>query len=85
MKRYSRNVLVLCAVAASAFAVLLLWNNSRVGKVLDGYRGIPVYDNGLLYFRSYGKHYSQNGYVFFSMTPASCAVSSSCDAAALAA
>jgi hypothetical protein len=64
MKRRYRNALVLCAVAASAFAVLLFWNNSRVGKVLDSYRGIPVYDNGLLYFRSHGKHYSQNGYYF---------------------
>jgi hypothetical protein len=64
MKRHPRAALVLCALAASAVAVLLLWNDSRVGKVLDGYRGIPVYDNGLLYFRSYGKHYSQNGYYY---------------------
>ena len=64
MKPHSRNVLVLCAVAASAFAVLLLWNNSRVGKVLDSYRGVPVYDNGLLYFRSYGRHYGQSGYYY---------------------
>lgn len=64
MKRHSRNALLLCALAASAVAVLLLWNNSRVGTVLDSYRGIPVYDNGLLYFRSYGKHYSQDGYYY---------------------
>jgi hypothetical protein len=64
MKRHSRNALLLCALAASAVAVLLLWNNSRVGTALDSYRGIPVYDNGLLYFRSYGKHYSQDGYYY---------------------
>ena len=64
MKRHSRNALLLCALAASAVAVLLLWNSSRVGKVLDSYRGIVVYDNGLLYFRSYGKHYGQNGYYY---------------------
>ena len=64
MKRHVRNALVLCALAASAITVLLLWNNARVGKVLDSYRGIPVYDNGLLYFRSYGKHYSPDGYYY---------------------
>lgn len=64
MKRHSRNALVLCAFLATATAALLLWNNSRVGKVLDAYRNVPVYDNGLLYFRSYGKHYAQDGYYY---------------------
>lgn len=29
-----------------------VYNQGRVGKVLDSYRGVPVYDNGLLFFRS---------------------------------
>jgi hypothetical protein len=32
--------------------------------VVDSYRGIPVYDNGLLFFRSHGKHFSQDGYYY---------------------
>jgi surface antigen len=42
-----------------------LWaNQRRVGRVLDTYRGVPVYDNGLLFFRSYGRHYSADGYYY---------------------
>jgi surface antigen len=47
-----------------ALAVLFFWNSRRVGRVLDSYRNVPVYDNGLLFFHSYGKNYSQNGYYF---------------------
>ena len=32
--------------------------------MLDSYRGVPVYDNGLLYFRNHGKNYSKDGYYF---------------------
>jgi hypothetical protein len=39
-------------------AAVLSVNHRRVGRVLDSYRGVPVYDNGLLFFRSYGRHYS---------------------------
>jgi hypothetical protein len=56
--------LPIATFAAVALASLLLWNHSKVGKVLDTYRGVPVYDNGLLFFRSYGKHYSQDGYYY---------------------
>ena len=45
-----------------ALVVLILWSNSRIGRPLDSYRGVPVYDNGLLFFRSYGKNYSKDGY-----------------------
>jgi surface antigen len=42
-----------------------LWaNHRRVGRVLDGYRGVPVYDNGLLFFHSYGRHYGPDGYYY---------------------
>jgi hypothetical protein len=47
-----------------AVALLLFWNSRRVGKALDRYRDVPVYDNGLLYFRSYGRNYSPDGYYF---------------------
>ncbi len=32
--------------------------------MLDSYKGIPVYDNGLFFFRSYGKNYAPDGYYF---------------------
>lgn len=44
--------------------VLILWNDSRVGGVLDSYRGVTVYNNGLLFFRSHGRNYSKDGYYF---------------------
>jgi len=53
--------LVLCSVA---MALLLLYNARRVGRVLDSYRGVPVYDNGLLFFWSYGRHYAPDGYYY---------------------
>lgn len=59
-RRLIASIVILCSLVAG----LLCYNAWRVGKVLDSYRGIPVYDNGLLYFRSYGKHYSQDGYYY---------------------
>src|SRR5436189_6465271 len=64
MKRHARKVLFLFAVVAIGTALFFLWNRSRVGNVLDSYQGVPVYDNGLLFFRSYGRHYSAGGYYY---------------------
>jgi hypothetical protein len=47
-----------------AVATLLLWNHYKVGTVLDSYRGVPVYDKGVLFFRSHGKHFSLDGYYY---------------------
>jgi surface antigen len=51
-------------VVAAGTAGLLIWNSRKVGTVLDSYRGVPVYDNGLLFFHSYGKNYDKDGYYF---------------------
>jgi hypothetical protein len=64
MKRHIPKALIVCAAVAAVIGVLLLWNKSRVGKALDSYRGVPVYDNGLLYFQSYGRHYGAGGYYY---------------------
>lgn len=64
MTRRLRNLSILFAFAAGAIAALLIWNNAKLGKVLDTYRGVPVYDNGILFFRSYSKHYAQDGYYY---------------------
>ena len=45
-------------------AVVFLWNAGRVGRVQDSYKDVSVYDNGLLFFRSYGKNYAPDGYYF---------------------
>jgi hypothetical protein len=53
------------ALFVSALVVgLLVYNYRCVGKVLDSYRDVPVYDNGLLFFRSHGKNYAPDGYYY---------------------
>jgi len=47
-----------------SFGGLLAYNHGRVGRVLDSYTKVAVYDNGLLFFRSYGKHYAVDGYYY---------------------
>lgn len=65
MKRNRFKILASALLLIGAAAALLLfWNHRSVGRVLDSYRGVPVYDNGLLFFRSYGKNYSDGGYYF---------------------
>lgn len=65
MKPFTRGKILagvlLVGLLGGAFFV---YNQGRVGKILDSYRGVPVYDNGLLFFRSYGKHYSADGYYY---------------------
>ena len=38
----------------------LLELSKKNGRLLDSYKGVPVYENGLLFFRSQGKNYSAN-------------------------
>jgi len=64
MKRHAYKILIFGFVAVGGIAALLIWNSQKVGKVLDTYRGVPVYDNGLLFFRSYGKNYGGDGYYY---------------------
>ena len=53
------------ALLVSALVVgLLVYNHRCVGRVLDSYRDVPVYDNGLLFFRSHGKNYAPDGYYY---------------------
>jgi len=65
MKRISVKLIVPAVIFLCAtIAVLFFYNHRCVGRVLDSYRAVPVYDNGLLFFRSYGKNYSKDGYYF---------------------
>ena len=63
-RRFRSYALATSLIVCLSLAALIFYSNARVGKVLDGYRGIPVYDNGLLFFRSYGKNYGQDGYYY---------------------
>jgi len=56
-----RNALIAALFGCSLLVGLLIYNHRRVGTVLDSYRGVPVYDNGLLFFRGHGKNYAQDG------------------------
>ena len=56
MKPPARKVLILGSVFATAAIVLFFSDAQKVGRELDSHRGIPVYYNGLLFFRSYGKY-----------------------------
>lgn len=59
-----RRSLIATSVIAAGISVLFVWNGRNVGKVRDSYRGVQVYDNGVFFFRSHGKHYSDDGYYY---------------------
>jgi surface antigen len=59
-----QKFLITGVVLGIAIAVLFFWSSQKVGRVLDSYKGVSVYDNGLLFFRSYGKNYAPDGYYF---------------------
>lgn len=44
--------------------VLFLFDALKIGSTVDSYKGVPVYYNGILFFRSHGRHYDQDGYYF---------------------
>lgn len=64
MKRFGLKFFAILCLAGLFIAGVLFYNGQRVGKAIDSYRGVTVYDNGLLFFRSYGKNYSSDGYYF---------------------
>ena len=63
--RHARRYALAAAFITCALVVgLLVYDQQRIGKVLDSYRGVPVYDNGLLFFRSHGRNYAPDGYYY---------------------
>jgi hypothetical protein len=57
-----RKIFIFCLFFGIAIAGLFVWNSQKVGRVVDSYRGVPVYDNGLFFFRSYGKNFAADGF-----------------------
>jgi len=60
--------IVMASAIAFAFAtaaiVIAATTTSDVGEKLDAYRGVAVHGNGLLYSKSHGKHFSDDGYYY---------------------
>lgn len=59
-----RRIVVAGVVVVSAAVLLWLANAWRIGRSLGEYRNVQIFDNGFLYFRSYGTHSSSDGYYF---------------------
>jgi len=65
---------IITALLFSVFIVGLPWlvhqrkykiqSRPAVGNVIDSHLGIPVYYNGVNYFKSYGEHFSPDGYYY---------------------
>lgn len=39
-------------------------NIFEIGEITSRYKGIPVYENGIMFFNSQGKHYASDGYYY---------------------
>ena len=63
VKMIKRTTVVLLVVALGAFIYQKILNRN-VGDTIDEFNGIAVHYNGLDYSKSYGKHYSTEGYYY---------------------
>lgn len=48
----------------------LVWDVNRIGERIDSYKNVDVYHNGIMHTKSYGKHYSEDGYYYGQKCPA---------------
>lgn len=46
--------------------IILILGTDRffIGRKIDSYMDVPVYYNGLIFYKSYGKNYSKDGYYY---------------------
>jgi len=64
MKPLATKLAGACAIVA-LIAGAVLWLNARqVGVPIDSYKGVAVYDNGPLAYKSHGRNYSPAGYYY---------------------
>lgn len=61
MKRIGIILLLIMVVGGGIF---LYCDSTKVGEEIDSYKGVPVYYNGVIFTKSYGKHFSKDGYYF---------------------
>lgn len=45
-------------------ATVLPGKQNQIGTVVDTYKGVPVYENGILFTETYGKNFSKDGYYY---------------------
>lgn len=65
MKNKIFKALALITIAVLVIGgVYLIWDVNRIGQKVDSYKNVNVYHNGLLYAKSYGKNYSEDGYYY---------------------
>ena len=57
-------LLILLLIIASITGMYLFQDKKQVGDVVDSYKDVPVYYNGIIYTESYGKHYSMDNYYY---------------------
>lgn len=62
VKRTARILLVTTALLVMVAGVIVWLKSRDVGVVVASYKGVPIYDNGPLAFKSHGRHYSPTGY-----------------------
>ncbi|HBI03286.1 MAG TPA: CHAP domain-containing protein, partial [Paenibacillaceae bacterium] len=43
---------------------VLPWNQQEIGSVIDEYKGVSVFENGLNYTQSHGKNFNPDGYYY---------------------
>lgn len=61
-KRKKIIIITVSAVLICAIAAFYMIDSARVGIELDRYKNVAVYDNGMIFIRSNGKNYSEDGY-----------------------
>jgi len=60
---WTAGICIVCIVLTAAVVIGAV-NESTVGAKLDAYRGVAVYDNGLIYSQSHGRHFAEDGYYY---------------------
>ncbi len=43
---------------------MLIWDTDSIGRETSRYKGVAAYENGYLFHRSQGRHYSEDGYYY---------------------
>src|SRR4051812_4334378 len=64
MRRFFKRkaVIALAGLLIALVVGVFVFNTKVAGVPIDNYKGVFVYDNGPLVFKSHGRHYSPNGY-----------------------
>lgn len=59
-----KTILVMSALLIGFAAAAVWFNNRHLGVPTDTYKGVAVYDNGALAYKSHGRNYNADGYYY---------------------